>query len=159
MHRLERVQLLPRPLHEVFAFFTEAQNLERLTPDFLRFRILTPLPIHLAPGTYIDYRLQLLHIPFHWRTRIETYDPPSQFTDVQLTGPYRFWHHLHVFFAVPGGTLVVDRVTYALPFGLLGTLAHTGCFRRLLEQIFDYRRQQLINLFPPPSGANAAASL
>ncbi|MGE3535964.1 MAG: CDP-paratose 2-epimerase [Candidatus Tectimicrobiota bacterium] len=148
-YRLERFQLLPRPIDEVFAFFAEPQNLEAITPPFLRFRILTAAPIHLTPGSLIEYRLQLFHMPFHWRTRIELYHPPCCFTDVQLAGPYRYWHHLHVFCTVPGGTLALDRVDYALPWGLLGQAVHTLSVRRLLERIFDYRRQQLQAFFPP----------
>ena len=149
LYRLERVQLLARPVAEVFAFFAEAQNLEALTPPFLRFHLLTALPLRLTAGSLIDYRLQLFRLPFHWRTRIELYQPPWGFTDVQIAGPYRHWHHLHAFFAVPGGTLALDRVVYALPYGLLGQMLHAVCVRRLLERIFDYRRQQLQAIFPP----------
>src|SRR5262249_17950721 len=74
-HRLERSQHVPRPLGEVFAFFTDAANLEELTPDFLHFRILTPKPIVMRAGTLIDYQLRLFGVPFRWRTRIETFDP------------------------------------------------------------------------------------
>jgi ligand-binding SRPBCC domain-containing protein len=148
-YRLERAQLIPREREQIFAFFAEAANLERLTPDFLNFRILTLLPIDLQPGTLIDYRLKLYGFPFTWCTRIETFDPPQSFTDIQLQGPYRRWHHLHEFFAVAGGTLVVDRVLYELPFGILGTLAHGLFVRRMLDHIFDYRRECLQALFPP----------
>jgi ligand-binding SRPBCC domain-containing protein len=147
-YRLERVQLIPRARDEMFAFFAEAANLERLTPGFLHFRILTPGRIRMQPGTLIDYQLQLYAVPFRWRTRIETFEPPQRFTDVQLVGPYRRWHHLHEFFEVPGGTLVVDRVNYELPLGVFGTLAHELFVRRLLDGIFAYRRERLQALFP-----------
>lgn len=150
LYRLERVQLVPRSVEEVFAFFAEVQNLETITPPFLRFRILTSLPVHLVPGSVLDYRLQLFHLPLHWRTRIELYQPPWCFTDVQLAGPYRYWHHVHVFVPMPGGTLALDRVDYALPYGWLGRLTHAVCVRRLLERIFDYRRQQLCRLLSAP---------
>lgn len=100
-YRLERAQVVPRPLDEVFAFFADAGNLELLTPQFLRFRILTPAPIRMAAGTLIEYRLQLFRISFHWHTRIETFEPKRRFTDVQLTGPYQRWHHQHEFVEVP----------------------------------------------------------
>lgn len=149
LYRLERLQLLPRPREEVFAFFAEAANLELITPDFLRFRILTPQPIHMQAGTHLDYRLQLFRLPLRWQSRIDTFEPPRRFTDVQLTGPYRQWHHVHEFFPVSGGTLVRDQVDYALPFGFLGRLVHACCVRLCLERIFDYRYHRLAALFPP----------
>lgn len=146
-YRLERLQFIPRTREEVFAFFVEASNLEALTPNFLRFRILTPRPIHMHPGTLIDYELQLFRLPLRWRTCIETFDPPQRFTDIQLTGPYQRWHHLHEFFEVSGGTLMLDQVDYALPLGILGKVAHACFVRRTLERIFDYRYQRLTGVF------------
>jgi ligand-binding SRPBCC domain-containing protein len=157
-YRLERAQLIPRQREHVFAFFADAANLERLTPDFLNFRILTPLPIDIRPGTVIDYHLKLFAFPFKWRTSIETFDPPQSFTDIQVQGPYRRWHHLHEFFEVAGGTLVVDRVEYELPLGILGTLAHDLCVRRTLARIFDYRRECLHALFPPREAISARST-
>lgn len=104
IYRLERVQQIPRPLDEVFAFFAEAQNLASLTPPFLHFHILTPLPLRMQAGTLLDYRLHVFGVPFSWRTRIETFEPPRRFTDVQLRGPYRLWHHTHEFAPTLEGT-------------------------------------------------------
>ena len=148
VHRLERQQFVPRPRDEVFAFFAEAQNLEMLTPAFLNFRILTPLPLDMRSGTLIDYQIRLGGVPMRWRTRIETFEAPVRFVDVQLAGPYRTWHHVHEFQDAPGGTLVTDRVDYALPFGFLGALAHRLFVRRALKRIFDYRQQRLAEIFP-----------
>jgi ligand-binding SRPBCC domain-containing protein len=148
-HRLEWSQVIPRQREEVFGFFAEAGNLEKLTPAFLHFRILTPLPIHITQGTLIDYRLRLFGIPFRWQTRIETFDPPKCFSDTQIVGPYRHWHHLHEFYEIPGGTRVVDRVVYELPLGPCGVLTHTLVVRRLLDRIFAYRGARLRALFPP----------
>lgn len=147
MFRLERRQFVPRPRDEVFAFFAEAPNLETLTPAFLNFRILTPLPLEMRSGTLIDYQIRLSGLPMRWRTRIESFEPPVRFVDVQLSGPYRCWRHEHEFQYVPGGTQVIDRVTYALPFGFLGALAHRLLVRRTLERIFAYRQQRLAELF------------
>lgn len=151
-YRLEREQIILRPRPEVFSFFADAGNLELLTPAFLHFRILTPLPLHMEPGALINYRLQLFGVPFHWCTRIETFEPQHRFTDVQLTGPYRRWHHLHEFQDVAGGTLVRDVVDYELPLGPLGTVARALFVRRALEQIFDYRRQRIGEIFPSSQG-------
>ena len=140
VHVLEREQLVPRPLDEVFAFFAQARNLERITPPWLRFEVLTPEPIAMAPGTLIDYRLRLRGIPLRWRSRIEEWEDGRAFADRQLRGPYRLWHHRHEFVACGAGTVVRDRVRYALPLGRLGSLAHAAFVRRDLERIFDHRR-------------------
>lgn len=146
-HRLERSQLIPRPQPEVFAFFADAANLERLTPDFLRFRIETPLPIEMRAGALIDYRLSLGALPVRWRTRISSWEPPLRFSDDQERGPYALWHHVHEFEAVGDQTRMRDRVDYRLPFGPLGALAHVLSVRRTLERIFDHRRRVIEELF------------
>lgn len=140
-HVLERAQLIPRPRAEVFAFFSDAHNLEAITPGFLRFRVLTPAPIAMSEGARIDYRLSLFGVPFTWRTRIAAWEPGERFVDVQLSGPYRRWHHTHAFADAPGGTLMTDRVEYALPLGPLGAFAHALFVRRTVERIFDHRRE------------------
>lgn len=149
--RLEATQFLPLPLREVFAFFSDAANLERITPSFLRFRILTPLPVAMAPGARIDYRLRLAGIPFRWRTRIDVFEPMRRFVDSQERGPYARWVHLHEFHEVPGGTLVVDTVDYALPLGPLGSLAHGLFVGRALRRIFDHRRAAVAALLRGPA--------
>ena len=94
----------------------------------------------MRAGTLIEYRLRLHRLPIAWLTRIEEWVPSERFVDMQLTGPYRLWHHTHTFRAHPdGGTLMTDTVRYALPFGPLGSLAHRVLVRRDLERIFDYR--------------------
>ncbi|HVX93690.1 MAG TPA: SRPBCC family protein [Polyangia bacterium] len=140
---LEREQFVPRRRPEVFAFFADAANLERLTPPTLRFSILTPEPIEMRPGTVIDYRLSLLGVPFRWRTLIETFEPEARFVDVQESGPYKLWRHTHTFEDAPGGTLIRDRVEYELPFGPLGHLARAIFVQRQLAYIFDYRREAI----------------
>jgi ligand-binding SRPBCC domain-containing protein len=146
LHTLVRAQNLARPVDDVFAFFADAANLEAITPPALGFRILTPLPVGMASGTLIDYRLRLFGIPFRWRTRIEVFEPGVRFVDVQLSGPYRLWRHSHVFVPLGRGTLVVDAVVYELPLGALGAAAHALFVRRTLEHIFDHRRQRIAAL-------------
>ncbi len=145
-YELRRETFLPRPIEEVFAFFSAPENLETLTPPCLGFQIQTPQPISMAPGAIIEYRLRVRGVPVRWRTRIETWDPPHEFSDVQEKGPYRLWRHTHGFRAVPGGTVVEDVVRYALPFGLLGRLVHWLLVRRDLNNIFDYRAVRLAEL-------------
>jgi hypothetical protein len=146
---LEREQLIPRRRSEVFAFFADAANLERITPPSLRFRIRTPLPIAMAAGAIIDYRISLFGIGFGWRTLIELFDPDNGFVDLQLQGPYRFWRHEHRFVDCPDGTLMRDRVEYEVPFGPLGGIARGLFIRRQLDWIFDYRRRIVAEQFAP----------
>lgn len=143
---LEHEQFIPRPLAEVFPFFADAGNLEAITPEFLNFRILTPRPIPMHPGSLIDYQIKLFGVPMKWRTRIEEFEPPNRFVDVQLRGPYKLWHHTHEFREVEGGTLMTDRVRYQLYLGPLGWLAHALWVRRTLTRIFEHRRQTIERL-------------
>lgn len=131
---------VPRPLDEVFTFFADAMNLERLTPPWLRFEILTPQPILMRAGTLIDYRLRLRGIPVKWRTEITAWDPPVRFVDEQLQGPYRLWVHEHTFVDAPDGTLVSDRVRYQVPGG---RLVNRLLVQRELHAIFSYRQARL----------------
>jgi ligand-binding SRPBCC domain-containing protein len=137
--RLVRSQRIERPLPEVFAFFSDAVNLEALTPPFLRFRIITPLPIAMCVGARIDYRLSLWGVPLRWRSVISCFEPDRRFIDEQESGPYAQWHHLHEFEAEGRGTRMLDHVTYRLPFGALGRLVHAIWVERQLRMIFDYR--------------------
>ena len=146
VHTLEREQHLPQPPEEAFAFFGDAHNLEAITPPWLGFRIVTPGPIEMAAGTLLEYRLTLHGVPVGWRTRIEQWEPPRRFVDVQLSGPYRLWHHTHSFERDGEGTLMRDRVRYALPLWPLGELAHLALVRRDLERIFSFRQQRIARL-------------
>ena len=142
VHVLERSQRLRVPAERAFAFYGDALNLEAITPPWLAFRVATPGPIAMRPGTLIDYRLRLHGVPVRWRTRVETWEPPERFVDVQLRGPYALWEHTHTFEPDGAHAVVIrDRVRYALPFGPLGRLAHALFVRRDLERIFDHRRQ------------------
>jgi ligand-binding SRPBCC domain-containing protein len=139
VHVLERSQRLPRPPDDVFPFFADAFNLEAITPAWLHFRVLTPAPVSMAAGARLEYRLRLHGLPLRWLTRIEVWEPPLRFVDVQLRGPYRLWHHTHTFEPDGDGTLMRDRVRYALPLGPVGELAHAALVRRDLERIFAFR--------------------
>ena len=143
LHRLERSQVLPLPVNQVFDFFADAANLEAITPPWLRFRILTRQPIAMGEGTLIDYRLSLHGLPLRWRTEIVVWEPGRRFVDRQLTGPYRFWEHTHTFEQHEDGTLMRDTVLYRLPLGRLGTLANRAIVESDLRRIFDHRRDAI----------------
>jgi hypothetical protein len=143
---LQRELLVPNALSAVFDFFSRAENLERLTPPWMRFRILTPPPIMMRQGTTIAYALRVHGIPIRWLTEIEEWNPPFEFVDSQAKGPYQLWRHTHRFSEVAGGTLVVDLVEYALPFGVIGRLAHRLQVASDLARIFDYRSQRVLEL-------------
>jgi ligand-binding SRPBCC domain-containing protein len=143
VHVLERRQRLEVSPERAFAFFSDARNLETITPPWLRFHVLTPGTIEMRPGALIDYRLRLHGIPLTWRTRIAVWEPPRRFVDVQLRGPYALWEHTHTFEpAGAGGVVIRDRVRYALPFGRLGDLARRFV-RRDLDRIFDHRMRAI----------------
>ena len=146
-HTLRREQWIPRPLDEVFAFFSDARNLEEITPPWLEFRILTPGPIRIAAGTKLRYRLSLHGIPVRWTTEIRLWEPPFRFIDVQVSGPYRLWHHTHRFETRDGGTRMTDVVRYRLPFGMIGRAVHALKVRRDVDRIFDYRFERIGELF------------
>jgi len=132
--------ILQAPLDRVFGFFAEARNLEKLTPPWLRFEVLTEGPITMAAGALIDYRIRWRGIPMRWRTEIEVWEPPHRFVDRQLRGPYRLWRHEHLFVERNDGTSVIDRVEYA-PLG--GVIAQRLTVARDVERIFAYRHQVL----------------
>jgi ligand-binding SRPBCC domain-containing protein len=143
--RLEAVQFLPYPREDVFAFFSDAFELETLTPRSLHFSVLTAAPITMREGLLIDYTLRLHGIPMRWQSRITAWEPPFRFTDEQTRGPYRRWHHEHHFEAVEGGTLCRDLVDYIAPGGWLIDRLFV---RADVQRIFRYREAKLRELFP-----------
>jgi ligand-binding SRPBCC domain-containing protein len=147
VHVLRREQRLREPTERVFEFFADAFNLERITPPWLRFRVLTTAPLEMRPGALIRFRLRLHGVPLRWLARIEEWQPGRAFTDLQVRGPYRYWYHRHDFESDgSGGTLIRDTVRYALPAGSVGELAHRSLVRRDLERIFDFREQAVARI-------------
>jgi len=135
------------PIREVFAFFERPENLARITPPQLGFEILTPSPVEMRAGTQIDYKIRVAGIPLRWTTLITHYNPPHEFVDEQLKGPYSFWRHTHTFREIDAGTLLIDDIEYSLPLGVLGQLVHALKVRQDLEKIFSYRSRVIANQF------------
>lgn len=144
---LQREIWLPQSRPEVFDFFRDAANLQRITPSFLDFQIKTPLPITMLKGTIIDYELKLNGLPFGWRTEITEWKPCDYFIDSQIRGPYKMWVHLHRFEDRDGGTWMQDRVEYQVPGGPAAPLIHAVLVRRKVEAIFGYRQKAIHQIF------------
>jgi ligand-binding SRPBCC domain-containing protein len=144
IHRFHDVTTLPYPLARVFPFFANAANLERLTPPQLRFRIHTT-DVEMREGALIRYTLSLFGVRFGWTTEIARWDPPREFVDVQLKGPYRQWIHTHRFREEGNATTIEDSVDYALPFQPFGELA-LPIVRAQIARIFAFRREAIARL-------------
>jgi ligand-binding SRPBCC domain-containing protein len=148
-------QWLPRSREEVFRFFADASHLEILTPPWLNFKILTPGPIQMKPGTLIDYHITLHDVTIHWQSEILVWEPPYRFVDEQCQGPYRHWIHEHTFSDHEGGTLVGDEVEYAVPGGAMVQKLFVAPD---LHRIFDYKRQRLREVIGKARGPYTPAS-
>ena len=147
IYTLKRQQLIRRPLGEVFSFFSKPENLAILTPKKLGFQILSPLPIPMKEGALIDYTIRLIGLPVRWTTLISLYEPPHRFVDVQIKGPYSYWHHTHSFAACDDGTVVSDEVRYAMRLGIIGQMIHELAVKRELNRIFTTRRHAIERIF------------
>jgi ligand-binding SRPBCC domain-containing protein len=139
-HILETQMALSLKLTEVFPFFCDTANLERITPPELRFQIVTPQPIEITLGTVVDYSLQLYAVRFRWRSEITVWRPPHEFVDEQIRGPYQLWIHRHQFYEENGATDIQDTVRYQLPLWPLGEVIYP-LLRLQLRRIFRYRQQ------------------
>jgi ligand-binding SRPBCC domain-containing protein len=139
---LERTQTVPIPIRDAFGFFSNARNLEEITPAWLRFEVLRA-PDELRYGSLLAYRLELFRVSIHWLTRIARWQPPRSFADEQISGPYPLWEHTHRFAPVDGGTEIYDHVRYRVPGGALGPIVQRHFVGRWLDEIFDYRAARL----------------
>lgn len=152
-YRIDDRVWVPRPIEEVFEFFSQPENLSILTPPELSFLIMTPTPVPMHEDAVIDYRITLGPLPMKWRSLISEYNPPHSFVDEQLQGPYASWRHYHGFETSDDGTVITDRVDYAMPYGPLGTLVHAAVVRRRLRRIFGFRRETIAMIFTEDSHA------
>ena len=142
---------LPAPREKVFEFFSKAENLQKMTPSWLNFKILTPMPIKVKQGSLINYRLKLFGIPIHWKTEISLWEPPHRFVDRQINGPYQTWIHTHRFESIDRGTLMADLVEYMPKGWFLAPLMNRLFVKRNVKKIFDHRREEILKIFTPTS--------
>ena len=150
-YRMRAQCIVSRELDEIFAFFADAVNLERLTPPWIRFQVLTPQPIAMSVGLLIDYKLRIRGMPMRWQSEITAWEPQTYFVDEQRRGPYTFWRHEHRFKLCAEGTRVFDDVYYGVPGG---AIVHALVVRRDINSIFRFRQHALSRIFP---ASNAVA--
>lgn len=146
-HILIKKTVINRNINEVFDFFSKADNLDKITPPDLGFKIITPLPVDMKKGTLINYKISLNGIPFNWLTKITEWEPPYIFEDTQLKGPYVQWIHRHIFEEKDGNTIMTDNVKYISPGGIFEFIPHILFVKKKVESIFDYRQKIFNELF------------
>ena len=146
-HLLERKTIINKPIEEVFDFFSRAENLEKITPPFVGFQYITPLPILMRVGALIDYRIKLYGVPMNWRTEITEWQPNVKFADNQVKGPYKLWYHEHFFEEKDGQTIMIDRVQYQSPGWILEPIVNALFVKGQVEKIFDHRNEVILKIF------------
>lgn len=139
--------LIDATLEDAFDFFCKAENLERLTPDFLQFKIVTPLPVEMREGQIIDYKLKIHGISVKWQSVISEWNPPNGFVDKQIKGPYRLWIHRHTFESLGSRTRMVDEVKYLSPGFILEPIINKLFVEKDIRKIFDYRKREMSKIF------------
>ena len=147
VYKLKFKQVINSSLDDVFSFFSNPENLSKITPEKLGFNILTPTPIKMKEGQLIDYSIKLLGKKIRWRTIITEYIPKVKFVDQQLKGPYSMWHHTHEFRDVDGKVEMTDEIYYVMPFGILGRLVNFLFVSRDLNNIFKHRVEIINKIF------------
>lgn len=140
-------QWVPKPVEEVFPFFSDEKNLEILTPPWLNFHVLGKNTPEITQKTEIDYRLKIHGLPVHWRSQIINWEINRGFTDIQIKGPYSQWEHTHRFVPMKGGTLIEDRILYRTPGGPPLQPFIGPWVNRDVESIFNYRKKKIKELF------------
>ncbi len=140
-------QWVPLPKEDLFPFFADARNLEKITPPSLHFHIKSISDEKIKEGTIIHYNLKIDGIPAKWKTLITNWNPPHQFVDNQEKGPYRLWHHTHKFEDLANGTLIIDQVDFELPLGVIGYMAASWKVLKDIDRIFDYRKKEIFKKF------------
>lgn len=149
IYTLEVKQEVNASLQEAWDFFSSPKNLAKITPEHMGFLITSGLADKMHVGQIITYQVGILPgIRSNWVTEITHVQQGVFFVDEQRFGPYRMWHHEHLFEEVDGKVQMTDRVSYKLPLGWLGDLMHVLFIKKQLLGIFDYRYQVLKNFFP-----------
>lgn len=150
LYTIQTKQKLPITVNEAWNFFSDPHNLKRITPDDMGFEIISGADREMYGGQLIKYNVTpIANFKLKWVTKITNVQKPHFFVDEQLYGPYALWHHKHFIHEIPNGVLMEDIVDYKVPFGIIGRLVHPILVKPKLDQIFEYRRQALLDMFGP----------
>ena len=149
IYQLRQEQHLPISLDHAWDFFSSPENLEQLTPEDMKFKILSDVAgVKAYPGQIINYKINLFPLIWiRWTTEICQCVHEKYFADEQRFGPYALWHHKHFIKPIEGGIEMEDIIDYKIPFGILGQCVHPFLVKPKLKEIFEYREQKLIELF------------
>jgi len=148
IYRLKKSQKLPITIDEAWAFFSNPVNLKTITPDYMGFNIVNPEKSKMYSGQIIKYKVSpLFNIKMNWVTEISHVKENKLFVDEQRFGPYKFWHHKHIFEEINNGIEAIDVLDYVVPFGFIGQIFHPYLVQPKLEEIFDYRKNKLEEIF------------
>jgi len=151
IRRLHREQFIPAAPAAVWEFFATPRNLDALTPPDLTFRIVGDVAPRMYAGQMIEYRIGVLPgVTTRWLTEITHVREGAYFVDEQRIGPYRLWHHEHMFSPAPDGRGVhmTDRITYDPGWGPIGGAVDALWIARKLAHVFAYRARRTAELFP-----------
>ena len=147
MHKYSCELIVDGAINEVFDFFNKPENLVKLMPNFMSFQLLTPQPLIMKEGAVFDYVVSIFGIKQRWTTYINHYNPPNNFSDIQLKGPNSYWHHTHQFISSDNGTIVRDKIEYMLPFGFLGKIANALVMKWIISKLFSHRKKVVSEIF------------
>lgn len=143
-YSLRMATFVRRPRAEVFAALSDASVLQQLTPPWVRYRIITPMPVEMRKGAIFDYAMRIRCLPVKWRTEITEWSPPELFADTQRRGPFREWRDRHLFSEIDEGTTLVENdISYRVPGG---RFVHRLFVRRDLLQVYRYEQRMMHNL-------------
>ena len=139
---------LPMTIEQAWEFFSRPENLQKITPPDMQFKITSEMPQKMYAGMIITYTVRpLFNIPVQWMTEITHIEAQNYFIDNQKSGPFRIWHHQHHFREIEGGVEMTDIVNYAAPFGFLGRIAERLVVERRVKGIFEFRKKRLEEMF------------
>jgi len=149
MYQLRKTQNIPISVSEAWDFFSKPDNLAKITPEYMNFKILSKSDAgEMYPGMFITYTVSpLFHLSLNWATEITQIKQHKYFIDNQVKGPYKIWHHEHHFKAIDGGTEMRDVLFYDMPYGFLGRLVHKLFIQKRVEEIFEFRERKIKELF------------